>query len=177
MAEKNQHHIVPHQNGWAVQRSGGKKPSRVLPTKKEAEQIGLDPSVKLVGSTKRIERIMERKKGSQKSDSFWSTYSSVKTKAPTAPENVADIKFDMSAIEETYTKPETPPIINTPTPTPTPETPTPAPDTPTPSAPSSSPTPDLSESLSVLGLTCPNCGAEVDFDDAVCKNCSFFLED
>jgi len=143
--------------------------------KEKSSEGGIDPTVKLVGSTKRIERIMDRKKDKKKSDSFWSTYSSVKTTAATAPENAAEISFDMSAIESTIKEPEKPPIINTPAPSPTPSTPAPAP--PTVSPPTPSVTPDLAESLSVLGLTCPNCGAEVDFDDAVCKSCSFFLED
>lgn len=135
--------------------------------KPTVSEAGLDPDVKLVGSTKRIERIMDRKKKTKSSDSFWSTYSSVKTTAATAPENAAEITFDMSAMESAFKEPEKPPIVSTPTPTATPSIPTPT----TPA------TPDLTESLSVLGLTCPNCGAEVDFDDTVCKSCSFFLED
>lgn len=41
MAKKsNQHHIVPHKDGWAVKKSGGDKASRVTRTKKEAEDVG-----------------------------------------------------------------------------------------------------------------------------------------
>jgi hypothetical protein len=40
----NQHHIVPHENGWAVVRSGSAKPTRVLPTKREAENVGREIS-------------------------------------------------------------------------------------------------------------------------------------
>ena len=44
MAKGNEHHIVPHENGWAIIRSGSKRPHRVLPTKKEAEQVGREIS-------------------------------------------------------------------------------------------------------------------------------------
>lgn len=46
MASKkgNQHHVVPHENGWAVQRSGSQKPSHVFPTKREADKVGREIS-------------------------------------------------------------------------------------------------------------------------------------
>ncbi len=161
---------------------GGKMPAllrKIQDFKDKEEQANeSDPaaesSIKLVGSTKRIERIMDRKMKTQTSDSFWSTYSSVKSTKPIENQSTPpEITFDISAIESTYKQPKTPPIVNAPPPQPVASKP----------AEVKSPegkhpdTPDLSESLSVLGLTCPNCGAEVDFDDVVCKNCSFFLED
>ena len=33
-------HVVPHQHGWAVQKSGTTNPSHVLPTKREAVKVG-----------------------------------------------------------------------------------------------------------------------------------------
>lgn len=40
----NQHHVVPHEDGWAILRSGSEKPSHVLPTKHEAEQTAREIS-------------------------------------------------------------------------------------------------------------------------------------
>lgn len=43
-SNNNQHHVVPHPDGWAVIRSGSEKPSHVLPTKQEAENVGREIS-------------------------------------------------------------------------------------------------------------------------------------
>jgi hypothetical protein len=40
----NQHHVVPHQNGWAIIRSGSDKPLRVLPKKLDAVNTARDIS-------------------------------------------------------------------------------------------------------------------------------------
>ena len=40
MAKKNnEHHVVPHKDGWAIKKSGSNKASKVTSTKKEAENI------------------------------------------------------------------------------------------------------------------------------------------
>jgi hypothetical protein len=48
MAKKNrktdQHHIVPQGKNWAVERSGAKRASAILPTKKEAVDVGREIS-------------------------------------------------------------------------------------------------------------------------------------
>ena len=44
MAKKKQHHVVPHKDGWAIKPAGGKKPSHVFPTKKEAVDKGREIS-------------------------------------------------------------------------------------------------------------------------------------
>jgi uncharacterized protein YdaT len=36
MANRHRHHVVPHQNGWAVRREGSDRASAVTPTKPEA---------------------------------------------------------------------------------------------------------------------------------------------
>jgi hypothetical protein len=33
-------HVVPHKDGWAVEREGGKKPLSVQPRQADAEQVG-----------------------------------------------------------------------------------------------------------------------------------------
>lgn len=40
----NQHHIVPRGNNWAVERAGANRASAVLPTKKEAVDVGREIS-------------------------------------------------------------------------------------------------------------------------------------
>jgi uncharacterized protein YdaT len=43
MSKKNQH-VVPHGDDWAVKREGGKRATVVVPTQKEAIEIGREIS-------------------------------------------------------------------------------------------------------------------------------------
>ena len=43
MSKKNQH-VVPHGNDWAVKREGGKRATAVVPTQKEAIEVGREIS-------------------------------------------------------------------------------------------------------------------------------------
>ena len=146
----------------------------------EKEMDGIDPKVKILASTDKLEELIKKKrKTASKSDSFWSTYSSADMAAKkSAEKETPTISFDLGAIESQYhgspsQSAETTPVpSNAPTPTqPSVQNSVPPPNI-APSVPQESPqtpkiSPDLADSLSVLGLTCPNCGAEVDLDDEI----------
>jgi len=106
------------------------------------------------------------KKPTRQPDSFWSAYSSAVTN-PTAfvpeqpttqPESTETASTSESMIS--FTQPS--------------ETST-APTQPTPTPPQ--PSTELDESLSILGVTCPVCGAEIDIDSDVCPSCGTKIED
>lgn len=40
MSNRNRHHVVPHQNGWAVRREGADRASAVTSTKDQAVERG-----------------------------------------------------------------------------------------------------------------------------------------
>jgi hypothetical protein len=41
---QNQHHVVPHGDDWAVERARSERASAILPTKKEAVDVGREIS-------------------------------------------------------------------------------------------------------------------------------------
>jgi hypothetical protein len=64
-SKPNQHHIVPHEDGWAVRKDNAERASRVTPTKEEAERVG-----RQISKNQGTELIIHRKDGTiQKKDS------------------------------------------------------------------------------------------------------------
>ncbi|NHI91176.1 MAG: zinc ribbon domain-containing protein [Candidatus Lokiarchaeota archaeon] len=139
------------------------------------EKDGIDTKVKLIGSTDKLEEMIKKKKSdSRPADSFWSTYSSADTSAKKDVSNdKLEITFDLGAIESQYhSSTQSPSTAQSSTPSPSivPTT------SPTPPA-IPKPTSGLGDSLSILGLTCPQCGAEIDIDQEICQSCGFLLDD
>jgi hypothetical protein len=50
MSNRTPHHVVPHENGWAVRREGGDRASAVTPTKEEAVDRGRELAQRENGS-------------------------------------------------------------------------------------------------------------------------------
>ena len=138
------------------------------------EKDGIDSKVKVIGSTDKLDEMLQKKKSdSRPADSFWSTYSTADAQAKTKPkEEQPTITFDLGAIESTYKDSQgssstSTPVISSPSSTPASAKTTP----------SNIPNSGLGDSLSILGLTCPQCGAEIDIDQEICPSCGFLLED
>ncbi len=63
--KNNQHHVVPHKDGWAIKKSGTSKASKVTSTKKEAEDLARKISI-----NQGTELVIHRKDGTiQRKDS------------------------------------------------------------------------------------------------------------
>ena len=58
MSNRNRHHIVPHENGWAVRREGAERASTVTRTKEQAFEQARD-----IGQRERGEVIIHRENG------------------------------------------------------------------------------------------------------------------
>ena len=136
------------------------------------EKEGIDTKVKVIGTTDKLEEMLKKKKSDSKpSDSFWTTYSSADVQSKTkTTEEQPTITFDLGAIESTYQSSQ----VSSPKPHPTIS---PPPTKPSSTSPSNVPNVELADSLSILGLTCPQCGAEIDLDQEICPSCGFLLED
>jgi len=66
MTKKRNMWVTPHEDGWAVKREGGQKPSRVTPHKDDAVDIGRD-----IAKRDGTELIVQRRDGTiQSKDSF-----------------------------------------------------------------------------------------------------------
>ncbi|MFX0137450.1 MAG: zinc ribbon domain-containing protein [Candidatus Hodarchaeota archaeon] len=89
------------------------------------------------------------KKTASAPDSFWSAYSTAVTK-PADLETTPSTKPVISFGQNTPTQPETTPPTQPPS--------------------------ELDEVFSILGVKCPNCGAEVDYDADICPNCGNPIE-
>jgi uncharacterized protein YdaT len=58
MANRNRHHVVPHDNGWAVRREGSERASSVTRTKEQAVEQARD-----IAQRERGEVIIHRENG------------------------------------------------------------------------------------------------------------------
>ncbi len=103
---------------------------------------------------------IKMKKPTSQPDSFWSAYSTAVTKP-------AEIK-DQSNIQQEITTETTTtePVISFGQNLPSHPTPTQSVET----------SSELDEVFSVLGVNCPNCGAEVDYDAEICPKCGTPIE-
>ena len=102
-------------------------------------------------------------KPTRQPDSFWSAYSTAVSKPVELPAEEQSIQPTTSS-ESKNTAPAISFLTSTTPPTTATTPPSTIPPPPKPSA-------DLSETLSILGVNCPNCGAEVDIELDVCPNC------
>ncbi|MFX1449205.1 MAG: zinc ribbon domain-containing protein [Promethearchaeota archaeon] len=99
-------------------------------------------------------------KATSQPDSFWSTYSTAVSKPVELPD-----ESTMQPTQTAETTPTQPKISFQETPL-VPQISKPPPQT----------SSELDETFSILGVKCPNCGAEVDYDAEVCPNCGTPLD-
>lgn len=63
---KDNIHIVPHENGWAIEKEQSERASRIMPTKEKAVEIGRE-----MAKTQRVELVIHKKDGTiQDKDSY-----------------------------------------------------------------------------------------------------------